>query len=330
MKPTTQNSPPAQRIGRRYDLEAEPVQVPSQSREPSLRDLDDAILRTIAYADIFDYPLTGREIHRYLIEQAALASTVQDRLLHAPRLRQLLGANSPFWFLAGREELVSIRRLRQTVSRRLWAKARRYGGHIAALPFVRMVALTGSLAMNNATSLDDDIDFLVVARSGRVWLARGLAVLLVRLARSQGVYLCPNYVLSEACLDLGRPSLFIAHELAQMVPLFGPSLYRHLLDSNGWAFGYLPNASPETAQHNFLRRSAALGQRCSEAVLGGRLGEKVERWERERKIPRLRQEAARLGGSGAVFTPEACKGHMADHSGEVSRQYGARLAVLGL
>lgn len=330
MKPTTQNCLPVQRTGWPHQLKTESAQVASHSREALVCDLDDAILRTVVYGDIFDYPLTAQEIHRYLIGQAAPASAVQERLLHAAILRQRLGAHSPFWFLAGREALVSARRHRQAVSRQLWAAARRYGGRLAALPFVRMVALTGSLAMNNASSLKDDIDFLVVARSGRVWLARGLAVLLVRLARSRGVYLCPNYILSEACLDLGKPSLFIAHELAQMVPLAGASLYRHLLDANPWALGYLPNASPELAPHVFPGRAVALAQSCSEALLGGRLGDRVEQWERARKIPRLRQEAARLGGSGAVFTPEACKGHMADHGSEVSRQYSARLAVQGL
>ena len=49
-----------------------------------------------------------------------------------------------------------------------------------------MVSVTGSLAMNNASSQQDDIDLLIVAARNRVWLTRGLVLLLARLARKLG------------------------------------------------------------------------------------------------------------------------------------------------
>jgi hypothetical protein len=71
-----------------------------------------------------------------------------------------------------------------------------------------------------------------------------------------------------------------------------------------------------------------LGQRVLEAALGGRLGDAVERWERERKISRLRQVADEQGGSGATYTPDLCKGHADDHAASVYQQYATRLSVL--
>jgi len=293
-------------------------------------DLGEAILRTIAYADVFDYPLTSQEIHRYLIGHAAPISAVEEALAHTGRLRERLGSVSPLWFLAGREELISVRQEREGFAARLWPAARRYSQCIAAVPFVRMVGLTGALAMNNVSGPGDDIDLLVIMQGGRIWLGRGLIVLLVRLARRQRVHLCPNYILSERTLELGERDLFTAHELVQMVPFVESSLYRRLLDTNAWLAGYLPNASPRAPMNGAMSRMAGLGQCCAERLLAGHLGDVVERWERERKIPRLRLEAAQSSGGGATFTPDVCKGHMADHGSLVYRQYTARLAALGL
>jgi hypothetical protein len=91
---------------------------------------------------------------------------------------------------------------------------------MALLPFVRMVAVTGALAVDNI-SARPDIDLLVVAEPGRVWVCRRFLIVLVRLARVFGDDVCPNYVIAQSKLDLEQRDFFTAHELAQMVPMSG-------------------------------------------------------------------------------------------------------------
>jgi hypothetical protein len=67
-----------------------------------------------------------------------------------------------------------------------------------------------------------------------------------------------------------------------------------------------------------------------EATLSGRLGDAVERRERERKIPRLRQIARKQGGRGAMYTPDLCKGHADDHAASVYQRFVTRLASQSL
>lgn len=289
-----------------------------------------AILRAVVYADLFDFPLTLSEIHRYLTGHAAARVTVEECLLQDGRLGERLQSDPPYWFLTGRQELVELRRERETYAQALWPAAWRYGLLVASIPFVRMVAVTGSLAMNNVLDPQDDIDYLVVTRSGRLWLARGAAILVVHLAQRAGIELCPNYVMAEGHLVLGRPSLYNAHELAQLVPLFGLGTYRRLYASNPWMPSYLPNASPLEDGVRRVTGGLRAGQRLLEKVLGGRIGDAVERWEQERKIPRLYQVASKRGGVGVVYSANLCKGHVDDHAARVQREYAARLAAQGM
>jgi hypothetical protein len=101
-----------------------------------------SVFHTLAYADVFDYPLTVHEVYRYLPSANASIEDVTQLLEN----NDLFSNIEDYYTLRGREEIVETRKRRVEVARRLWPKAARYGRLIASLPFVRMVAVTGSLA----------------------------------------------------------------------------------------------------------------------------------------------------------------------------------------
>lgn len=288
---------------------------------------DEAILRTLLYADLFDYSLTAPEIHHYLIGRPADFETIRDALEHSPWLAIRVARANGFYTLRDRTALARLRALRQGSSGCLWPLARRWASFIGCLPFVRMVAVTGALAMNNAQQ-GDDIDFLIVTAPGRVWLARALVVILVRLASLLGVKLCPNYVLSRSALSERRRDLFVAHDLAQMVPLIGLAVYAEMRAANTWAAAYLPqagqpfHAEPELVRPSWQRRLQCLG----EDLLGGRIGDRLEAWECRRKLRRWEHLA---GAPGALLDAEHVKGHFDDHDGAVLRAFEERVARYG-
>src|SRR5437879_4939692 len=177
--------------------------------------LERGIVQAVAYADVFDYPLTVDEIHRYLIGVPASRNTVRAALGTGRLTPDLLSRNGRYFTLAGREAVIETRRGRAQPAVDYWRRAVHYGHIIGSLPFVRMVAVTGALAMDNVA--DGDIDYLVVTEPGRLRLCRALIVGLVRTAALRGVELCPNYFLSERALVLDARNLFTAHAVAQMV-----------------------------------------------------------------------------------------------------------------
>lgn len=297
-----------------------------------LQVVERAVLKTLLYADIFDFPLTPREIHHYLIECRASPASVEAGLETLSALGYLERANG-YVAIAGRAELFEIRRDRAMRSARLWPHARRWGIRLAALPFVRMVAVTGALAVNNVGERSD-IDYLLVTAPGRLWISRALAVAMVRAAALRDILLCPNYLITTRRLHFEEHNLFTAHDLTQMVPLYGQAVYQALWEQNPWWEPYLPQArGPVTPAHpvelpGHIRRLKRLVERSLES----RVGNALDAWERNRKARKFQQQAldGRSQVDGLVFDHDVCKGHFEGHGRRTLEAYQARLRQYGL
>lgn len=286
--------------------------------------LDRAVVEAIAYADVFGWPLTGDEIHRYL----PVVATVDDvrASLASCRLDAVVSSIEGLYVLRGREHLVEERKRAARVSAQLWPRALRYSRWIARLPWVRLVAVSGSLAVG-APAHDADVDLFVVSAEGRLWLTRALTIGVVKLASRSAperrVVLCPNYVVTTGALELSDRDLFTAHELAQLVPIAGPETYRALLAQNQWYRRYLPNHA------GFVRPIAELGGGRARGVVEGalrnRLVARVERWEMRRKVARL---SAQQPSDEARFDEAVCKGHFEGHRRRAMEGYALRVRAL--
>jgi hypothetical protein len=289
-----------------------------------------AILKTLLYGDIFDFPMTEREIHHYLIGSNATSEAVRQTLHQSTFLaRHITRVNG---YYAMRPDTAEQRDQRDEVSESLWHTAQRYGIWLAYFPFVRMVALTGALAMRNANSPRDDLDYMVITAPGRVWLARLLIVILVRLARLWGVYLCPNYLLIETKLEQPQQDIYIAHELIQMVPISGHVLYDRMRAANPWADRLMPNAQG-TFYDTHPHQPHGIGrwlQAGIEWLLSGRVGDWLENWEHRRKEKKFARQAAESPHSSALISQEQVKGHFQDYGHPILNRFHQKLREYGL
>lgn len=278
--------------------------------------IDRAILETLAYSDIFEYPLRLDELHRYLAVRVN-KDELSDRL---QLLAGWVGEKDGFHFLEGRDEIVHIRKQREEVSRSLMPHALRYGRILGSLPFVRMAALTGSLAVMNV-SQNADFDYMLVTAPGRVWTARAFALLFNRFTRLLGHALCPNLVISETSLVWHQRDLYTARELCQMIPVAGFDVYQRLMQANGWVKDFLPNIG-QTSEVS--EPSEVLLQSVFELPWRGRFGDSFERWEMSRKIARLSKQSG--FGDETVFTAEICQGNFDHHRKWTQKMFEERLA----
>ncbi|HVC33486.1 MAG TPA: hypothetical protein VNL16_08245 [Chloroflexota bacterium] len=285
--------------------------------------LANAVRATVVYADLFDFPLRRDEIHRDLIGTTTTVAETNHAIQAAAAAGDLTFSGD-FVVLPGRADLRALRRVRSARAARLWPTARRFGGIIAAVPFARVVAVTGSLAADNPSE-GADLDYLVVTAPGRLWLVRAMAIAVVRLARPLGVRLCPNYLLSSRALMLDHDDLFTAHELLQAVPIAGSATYLRMLASNRWARRWLPNRFRQAENTGPVASSVGLARRAAEAVLAGSLGDRLEGWEARRKRRRLGEV-----DTSARFTADLCEGYFGNHRLRVLQDFALRCAHLGI
>ena len=227
------------------------------------------MFKTVAYADIFDYPLTASEIIRWQIAGDLKVRPIKESAagaIYPQGGSDLIVKTSRYFHLKGRSHLVALRRRRAQISAAKLRLARRVAGWLKLIPTVRLVAVTGALAMKNADK-NDDIDLMVVTSKNRLWLTRLLATILLfphlrggRMDSSEVAdKLCLNLWLDESALAVpaSRRNLYTAHEVAQVKPLINKDgTYQKFIASNSWVTRFLPNSF--RLQRSDLNRNSRL------------------------------------------------------------------------
>jgi hypothetical protein len=294
---------------------------------PRASSLREAIHWTVAYGSIFDFPLTRDEVYRFLMAPGGSRAEVDAALDDELSRGNGLESNGRFLYPSGQIDLVSTRLRRDRCAREAWTHARRYARLIWMLPYVRMVAITGSLAVNNVED-GDDIDLMIVTEPGRLWMTRGMILIVVRFARVRGHTLCPNYILSSRALTLQQRDSYAAHELAQMNPIHGGNTAGRLWTENAWCRDFLPNAQwrGEVGTVDELPRILTAAKAVAEMVLRLPPGTWIERWEQRRKIAKLRRGAP-SGARETHYTADVCKGHVDGHGDKVTNLWRARVGL---
>lgn len=212
--------------------------------------MEKAVLKTLIYADIFDYPLKAWEIHKWLIGRKCDLLDIEKALGKLSK-KGKVRTKFDFYFLPRREKIAAARLSRLKVSNEYFKKAKLVSQLFKIIPWIKIVGISGSLAMENV-SLLDDIDLFIITSKNRLWISRVLMLGLLNLTgqrrkpndtkRRAAGKICVNLILQEDLLEQKRKDLYTAHEILQMVPLWQRGgTYTKYLDANFWAFEHLPN-----------------------------------------------------------------------------------------
>src|SRR6185436_1070750 len=178
-----------------------------------------AIARSVLYAALFDYPLTLAQLRQTLIESAQTPSQILETYDQSDALQTSVEYREGFFFPRGRFDLVQCRRDREARSRVFLERHHLLLTLVAAMPYVRMVALSGSIAHLNLEG-DGDLDLFVVTRGRHVWSVTVAIVVLAKLLRRRRT-VCANFVLADSRLSLDQQDLFTASQIVHLKSLIG-------------------------------------------------------------------------------------------------------------
>jgi len=206
-----------------------------------------AILQTLAYADVFHYPLTLEELQQFLIGQKTDIQNLKKTL----KTLKKVSSKGDYFFLKNKGKNIKLREKRKKWSQAKWLLARKVAGWLRLIPWIKMVAVTGNLAMDNIEE-DDDIDLLIITTKKRLWLTRLFTNFLVEIVANRRRpgdkevkdKICLNMFLDENHLKIPvkEQNLFTAHEVCQLKPLWIKNqLYQKFIQENLWSQKFLPN-----------------------------------------------------------------------------------------
>lgn len=219
-------------------------------------DLIKNILNTICYYDVLNYPLTVFEIWKHLLlidknpsienqEKYSISDVL--RALDQFELKKFTDNKNGFYFLKGREFLVEQRISRGKISALKLRRMRLAISFLRIVPFLRMVLVTGRLAMKNARP-KSDWDVLIVLKNRRIWIGRTIITLWAHFLGKRRHHdkikdrLCFNYFITTDSLEIRNKDLFSANEYFFCFPLFDAGNYFHKFQlRNIWIRKYKPN-----------------------------------------------------------------------------------------
>jgi predicted nucleotidyltransferase len=189
---------------------------------------------------MFDYPLTSGEIYLFLKNKYAqyeFDEAIQGLTLNGPVYRF-----DKFYALKNDLTLITRRHNGNKKAAELIRIAGKVSNILIRFPYVRGIAISGSLSKNFADD-DSDIDLFIITAKNRLWIARTLMHAfkkLTYLVKKEG-YFCMNYYIDEAQLEIVEKTIYTAIEVATLIPLQGDSLFEQFYTANAWTLEHLPN-----------------------------------------------------------------------------------------
>lgn len=241
----------------------------------SQRNDETSILKLLAYFDIFHYPLTKNEIRQFLgrsYDENSLDNTLRDLLA-----KQVIFLHLGFYSLHNKP-LLSYRRTEGNArAEAMLPKAFRIGRFLFKFPFVRAIGISGSLSKNYADE-KADIDFFIITKANRLWIARTIMHLFKKLTFISGHqhYFCMNYYIDEEAMLIGSQNTFTAIEIGTLIPVAGKATLDDFFRINNWSRQFFPIREYKELQHS--KYSGRWLKSFGESMFDNRFGNKLDNW----------------------------------------------------
>jgi predicted nucleotidyltransferase len=259
------------------------------------------ILATLAYFDLFDYPLTQTEIAQFLKISYCTEEFAED--LYSLATENWIFRFDEFYSLQDNYSLVQRRREGNTRARSMLKTAERIAGFLSTFPFIKGVAVSGSLSKNFADE-NSDIDFFIITEKNKLWLARTFMHCFKKIAMllKKEDWFCMNYYIDEEMLQIKEKNIYTATEIATLLPLRGIPVFNEFFNQNIWSKKFLPNHSLRISYVEEARNS--FSKKLIEFIFRNPVGDffdyllmrlTIYKWNKKSRLGRLNKRGVIMG-----------------------------------
>ena len=258
-----------------------------------MSEINDNILATLAYFDLFNYPLTSGEIYLFLKNrydqedyQFAIKYLVANRSIYQFGI---------FYTLKNDHSLIVRRRDGNNKAADMIKVASKISDWLIHFPYVRGIAISGSLSKNFADE-NSDIDLFIITAPNRLWIARTLMHAFKKLTFlfNKQDYFCMNYYIDEERLEIVEKTLYTAIEIVTLIPLQGDAQFERFYSANAWTREYLPNKIMRVSSAKPMK--SATVKLAFEFLLNNKAGDMLDsflmkitagRWHKKTELKKL-------------------------------------------
>ena len=264
--------------------------------------IENSILKVLVYFDIFHYPLTEKEIRSFLdrpFDEMEFNNSLSEllRSQHIFRLHE-------FYSLQNDLSLAERRRKGNEMAATLLTTAERISNLLFKFPYVRAIGISGSVSKNFADE-NADIDFFIITKANRLWIARTLLHLFKKnpFLKNRSRHYCMNYFVDEAGLVIEEKNIYTATELFTIIPMAGNGSMENLFKTNSWSHHYFPNMDLPSVKKD-VKIYSLWFKKLAESILNNKLGDSLDdyfmrlttrRWKKKEKEQRLNTKGERMG-----------------------------------
>lgn len=313
-----------------------PLQATDSQKTPfyPIMPMRHSILKVLAYFDLFDYPVTIDEVRFFLDKDVPFNDLKTE--LESLLTEGMVFMHETFYSLRNEPRLATRRIKGNKHANELLKIAARISRQLYRFPYVRGVGISGSLSKNFADE-EADIDYFIITRRNRLWIARTLMHLYKKISylRNRQNWYCMNYYVDEEALEIKEKNIFTATEMITLMPASGNGGLTSFFDANSWTTHYFP--------HYRTRKKEADGplpvsivktifEKLLDNRWGDRLDDLLQRWTSTRW--QKKEERGDRNSKGTPMSLQNTKHYSRPNPGNfqqhILQRYANRINELGI
>jgi hypothetical protein len=226
--------------------------------------IKESILKTLAWFELFEHPLTSEELFKFLWMSPNLS--YQNFLEELKKIvsEKVVEEKDGFYFLPSKNELIGKR-----LEKKKWIDKKnkilkRAVKKMRYVPFLKAVFVCNNLSFKTASE-NSDIDVFIVAREGRIWIVRFFTTIFLNIffLRRHGNKIkdriCLSFYCSDKYLNLrdiqisNRPDIYLIYWLSQLTLIYDvDDVVVKLERANNWIKEYVSNSLIENSDKDLL------------------------------------------------------------------------------